>query len=69
EHLGNISEEYAGRLFAELEKEQISSNPVYRGWWFDEIRKEEIFMCVNRARGICFGKSGVSNKNERRLIV
>lgn len=68
EHLGNISEEYAGRLFAELEKEQISSNPVYRGWWFDEIRKEEIFMCVNRARGICFGKSGVSNKNERGML-
>jgi len=50
--LNTIGEEYAGRLFAELEKEQATSNPVYRGWWFDEIRKEEILMCVNRARGI-----------------
>ncbi len=54
EHLGNIGEEYAEWLFKELEKEQRISNPVYRGWWFDEIRKEEILMCVNRARGICF---------------
>lgn len=54
EQLRTISEEYAERLFAELENEQRTSNPVYRGWWFDEIRKEEILMCVNRARGICF---------------
>ncbi|MBE5929860.1 MAG: hypothetical protein E7268_02215 [Lachnospiraceae bacterium] len=57
EMLRAIGEEYEGRLFAELENEQKSSNPVYRGWWFDEIRKEEILMCVNRARGICFGRS------------
>jgi len=54
ERLNTIGEEYAERLFAELENEQTISNPVYRGWWFDEIRKEEILMCVNRARGICF---------------
>lgn len=54
EGLNGIGEEYAERLFAELENEQKISNPVYRGWWFDEIRKEEIMMCVNRARGICF---------------
>lgn len=56
EYLRTIGEEYAERLFAELAEEQRVSNPVYRGWWFDEIRKEEILMCVNRARGICFGK-------------
>ena len=55
ERLNTIGEEYAERLFAELENEQTISNPVYRGWWFDEIRKEEILMCVNRARGIFFG--------------
>lgn len=54
ERLNTIGKEYAERLFAELENEQTISNPVYRGWWFDEIRKEEILMCVNRARGICF---------------
>lgn len=54
ECLNGIGEEYAERLFAELENEQTISNPVYRGWWFDEIRKEEIMMCVNRARGISF---------------
>ena len=54
ECLNTIGEEYAERLFAELENEQRTSNPVYRGWWFDEIRKEEILMCVNRTRGICF---------------
>lgn len=54
EHLNAIGEEYTNRLFAELENEQRISNPVYRGWWFDEIRKEEILMCVNRVRGICF---------------
>lgn len=54
ECLNDIGEEYAERLFAELENEQRTSNPVYRGWWFDEIRKEEILMCVNRVRGICF---------------
>ena len=54
EMLRAIGEEYEGRLFAELENEQMTSNPVYRGWWFDEIRKEEILMCMNRARGICF---------------
>ena len=57
ESLNAVGEEYAGRLFAELVEEQATSNPVYRGWWFDEIRKEEILMCVNRARGICFGRS------------
>ncbi|MBR6536442.1 MAG: AAA family ATPase [Lachnospiraceae bacterium] len=57
ECLNDVGEEYAGRLFAELVEEQVTSNPVYRGWWFDEIRKEEILMCVNRARGICFGRS------------
>jgi len=55
ECLNSVGEEYAERLFAELENEQRTSNPVYRGWWFDEIRKEEILMCVNRARGISFG--------------
>ncbi len=55
ECLNVVGEEYAGRLFAELVEEQTTSNPVYRGWWFDEIRKEEIFMCVNRARGLSFG--------------
>ncbi len=55
ESLRNLSENYAESLFAELVQEQRTSNPVYRGWWFDEIRKEEISMCVNRARGICFG--------------
>ena len=54
ECLNAVGEEYAGRLFAELVEEQATSNPVYRGWWFDEIRKEEILMCVNRAREICF---------------
>ena len=54
ERLNTIGEEYAERLFAELENEQTISNPVYRGWWFDEIRKEEILMCVNRARGLSF---------------
>lgn len=55
ECLNTVSEEYEERLFEELANEQRVSNPVYRGWWFDEIRKEEILMCVNRARGICFG--------------
>ncbi len=59
EELNAIGEEYAERLFAELENEQRTSNPVYRGWWFDEIRKEEILMCVNRARGLCFGGCGI----------
>ncbi len=54
ECLNAVGEEYLERLFVELENEQMTSNPVYRGWWFDEIRKEEIIMCVNRARGICF---------------
>ncbi len=54
ECLNAIGEEYTKRLFTELENEQTISNSVYRGWWFDEIRKEEILMCVNRARGICF---------------
>lgn len=54
ECLNAVGEEYPERLFVELENEQMTSNPVYRGWWFDEIRKEEILMCVNRARGICF---------------
>lgn len=62
ECLNNIGDEYAERLFAELENEQKSSNPVYRGWWFDEIRKAEILMCVNRARGIGFGNIGDDNK-------
>ncbi len=60
ERLCAIGEEYAERLFEELEEEQTTSNPVYRGWWFDEIRKEEILMCVNRARGICFGGDEVT---------
>ncbi len=55
ECLNVVGDEYAERLFAELANEQKVSNPVYRGWWFDEIRKEEILMCVNRARGILFG--------------
>jgi len=54
ECLNTIGEEYARRLFAELEKEQETSNPMYRGWWFDEIRKEEVIMCINRMRGIYF---------------
>lgn len=54
ECLNTVGEEYAKRLFGELAKEQRISNPVYRGWWFDEIRKEEILMCANRARGLCF---------------
>ena len=54
ECLNDFGDEYVKRLFAELEKEQKTSNPVYRGWWFDEIRKEDVLMCVNRARGICF---------------
>lgn len=54
ECLNRIGEEYAGRLFTELENEQISSNPLCRNWWFTEVRKEEILMCVNRARGLCF---------------
>lgn len=54
ECLNSVGEEYAERLFTELENEQMISNPVYRGWWFDEIRKEDILLCVNRARGICF---------------
>ncbi len=54
ECLNAVGEEYAERLFAELEKEQMTSNPVYRWWWFDEIRNEEIIMCLNRARGISF---------------
>ncbi|MBR2407988.1 MAG: AAA family ATPase [Lachnospiraceae bacterium] len=63
ECLNVVGEEYAGRLFAELVEEQATSNPVYRGWWFDEIRKEDILMCVNRTRGICFGGgSAVSKK-------
>lgn len=59
ECLNSVGEEYAERLFAELENEQRISNPMYRGWWFDEIRKEEILMCVNRARGLCFGGGGI----------
>ncbi len=54
EDLCTVSEEYADRLFTELVKEQKMSNPVYRGWWFDEIRKEEIQMCVNRTRKMRF---------------
>lgn len=54
--MNSVGEEYAERLFTELENEQMISNPVYRGWWFDEIRKEDILLCVNRARGICFGE-------------
>ncbi|MBQ8316351.1 MAG: hypothetical protein IJX95_11525, partial [Lachnospiraceae bacterium] len=59
ECLNSVGEEYTRRLFVELENEQRTSNPVYRGWWFDEIRKEEILMCVNRARGLCFGGCGI----------
>lgn len=62
ERLNTIGEEYVGRLFTELEKEQISSNPLCRNWWFTEIRKEEILMCVNRTRGICFSGVGVEKK-------
>lgn len=62
ERLNSIGEEYADRLFAALEKEQMSSNPLCRNWWFAEIRKEEILMCVNRARGICFSGVGVKKK-------
>lgn len=62
ERLNTIGEEYVGRLFTELEKEQISSNPLCRNWWFAEIRKEEILMCVNRTRGICFSGVGVEKK-------
>ncbi len=62
ERLNTIGDEYVGRLFTALEKEQLSSNPVCRGWWFAEIRKEEILMCVNRARGICFGGVGAEKK-------
>ncbi len=58
EALCAIGEDYEKRLFAELVREQNESNPVYRGWWFDEIRKEEILMSVNRARGLCFGGAG-----------
>ena len=54
ECLNVVGKDYAERLFTELANEQKVSNPVYRGWWFDEIRKEEIVMCVNRARGLCF---------------
>ena len=59
ECLNAVGDEYEERLFTELANEQKVSNPVYRGWWFDEIRKEEILMCVNRARGILFGVVGV----------
>ncbi len=69
ECLNGIGEEYAERLFAELTNEQKTSNPVYRGWWFDEIRKEEILMCVNRARGIGFGNIGDEKKQGTKLLV
>lgn len=59
ECLNTVGEEGGGRLFAELENEQRISKPVYRGWWFDEVRKEEILMCVNRTRGIGFRESQV----------
>lgn len=49
-----LSEIYARQLFTELENEQTMSDLAYRGWWFDEIRKEEIIVCINRMRGICF---------------
>jgi len=62
--LNRVGEEYAEQLFAELANEQRISNPVYRGWWFDEIRKEEILMCVNRARGICFGDGNAEIKKD-----
>lgn len=54
ENICALSEIYAGQLFTELENEQAMSDLAYRGWWFDEIRKEEIIMCINRMRGICF---------------
>ena len=59
ESINSVGEKYEERLFAELANEQRVSNPVYRGWWFDEIRKEEILMCVNRARGLYFGEDSV----------
>ncbi|MBQ8799151.1 MAG: hypothetical protein IJZ55_06275 [Lachnospiraceae bacterium] len=59
ESLCELSAEYAGKMFEELLQEQKTSNPVYRGWWFDEIRKEEIGMCVNRARGMRFATKPV----------
>lgn len=62
ESLYAIGDDYEKRLFADLVREQKDSNPVYRGWWFDEIRKEEILMCVNRARGICFGGTDAETK-------
>ena len=62
ESLYVIGDDYEKRLFADLVREQNDSNPVYRGWWFDEIRKEEILMCVNRARGICFGGTDAETK-------
>ena len=54
EDLNTIGEESSVRLFEVLEKEQRSSNPVCRNWWFAEVRKEEILMCMNRARGLGF---------------
>ena len=61
EDLNTIGEESSVRLFEVLEKEQRSSNPVCRNWWFAEVRKEEILMCVNRARGLGFGGTDGEN--------
>ena len=61
EDLNTIGEESSVRLFEVLEKEQRSSNPVCRNWWFAEVRKEEILMCMNRARGLGFGGTDGEN--------
>lgn len=45
-----LSEECVNQLFLELEGEQKEENTGYRGWWFEEIRREDVKMCFNRMK-------------------
>lgn len=45
-----LSEECVNQLFLELEGEQTEENTGYRGWWFEEIRREDVKMCFNRMK-------------------
>ncbi len=52
--LCGLSSDLVAKLFKEIAREQLDSEPVYRGWWFDEVRSEDIMMCFNRLRGLDF---------------
>ncbi len=52
--LCGLSSDLMAKLFKEIAREQLDSEPVYRGWWFDEVRSEDIMMCFNRLRGLEF---------------